>query len=400
MTQESELSVLLIEDEPDAARLIQHVLSRGGGAPVSVEWAGDLRTGLARLAEGDFQAVLLDLNLPDSSGFETFACVRERAADKAVIVLTGHDDEELALQTVRAGADEYLIKSDIRDRFLAQRIRYAVERNRLKSQGSDKTVKNGKIFSFIGAKGGVGTSTLVVNLAAALAKAGKTAIAIELVPEFGSFSMLLNRSPSCDISTLLRGAPDTISRETVTSCLEDFGAGFRALYGPQRAEDCRSVSPEQARALLGVVRTLADYTLIDAPSIFAPSIEEVIQRSTLTTLVVERDRMGLHAALAKMPALQAIAARSGAVGAVIVNKTPFIEFLAPSEFGNRLGCTIIGVVPPAPDLQSGGASEALPVLSRPDMPFSESIQDIARRLDSRPAHFPTVDSGTQFAASL
>jgi CheY-like chemotaxis protein/MinD-like ATPase involved in chromosome partitioning or flagellar assembly len=388
MPQGTELPVLLIEDEPDAARLIQHILAKGG-APVAVEWARDLGTGIERLAERGFQAVLLDLNLPDSNGFDTFACVRQSAKNEAIIVLTGHEDEALALQTVRAGADDYLLKSDIRDRFLAQRIRYAVERNRLKGQTSGKTIKNGDIFSFIGAKGGVGTTTLVVNLAAAMAQSGKTVIAIELTPEYGSFSMLLNRAPSWDISTLLRGAPDMISREAVTSCLEDLGGGFRALCGPQRVEDSHLVRPEQARALLAVARTLADCTLIDVPSGLT-SIEEVIQHSKLTTLVVERNRLCLQAAVAKMPALQAMARRPGAVGAVVINKTPFIEYLPPSEFGSRLGCAIFGVVPPAADLQAVGESEGLPVLTRPDMPFSQSIQDVARRFDPRPARFQTA----------
>ncbi len=215
MPRRTELPVLLIEDEPDAARLIEYILAKGG-APVEVEWARDLGAGLERLTERRFQAVLLDLNLPDSKGFDTFARVRQSARDEAVIVLTGHEDEALALQTVRAGADDYLLKSDIRDRFLAQRIRYAVERSRLRGQQSGKTITIGDVLSFIGAKGGVGTTTLVLNLAAAIAHSGKTVIAIELVPEYGSFSTLLNRAPSWDISTLLRGAPDTISRETVT----------------------------------------------------------------------------------------------------------------------------------------------------------------------------------------
>jgi len=387
MKQESELSVLLIEDEPDAARLIQHVLAKGGGTPVAVEWTSDLRTGLERLAQRDFQAVLLDLNLPDSTGFDTFACVRQKAPDRAVIVLTGHEDEALALQAVRGGADEYLIKSEIRERFLVQRIRYAVERNRLKSRDSGRTVKNGKILSFIGAKGGAGTTTLVVNLAAALAKPGKSVIAIELMPESSSFAVLLNHPPSWDISTLLRSAPEMMSRDAVTSCLQDFGGGFRAMCGPQRAEDYRPVSPEHARALLGVARTLADYTLIDVPSMFAPSTAEVLQQSSFTTLVVERNRMGLEAAMAKMPALQAMVARPGAVGAVLINKTPFTEFLTASEFGRRLGCGVIGVVPPAADLYAAGESEEPPVLSRPDTPFSETIEDLARRLTSGSVRF-------------
>jgi Flp pilus assembly CpaE family ATPase len=358
-----------------------------------VDWVGDLHTGLERLAERDFQAVLVDLNLPDSSGLNTFTCVRQKAVARAVIVLTGQEDEALALQAVRAGADDYLIKSDIRDRFLAQRIRYAVERNRLKGQDSGKAVKNGKIFSFIGAKGGAGTTTLVVNIAAALARIGKTVIAIELGPESSTFAVLLSHPPSWDISTLLRGAPEMISRETVTSCLEDLGAGFRALCGPQRAEDYLPVSPEQARFLLGTVRAMADYTLVDVPSIFAPSIEEVIQHSAFTTLVVERNRMGLHAAMAKISVLQTKETRPNAMGAVLINKTPFTEFLTPSEFSKRLGCGLLGVVPPAADLHAGRETDALPVLSRPETAFSQSIEDIARRLNSASVRILAADAG-------
>jgi len=387
MLQEPELSVLLIEDEPDAARLIQHVLSRGGGPPVAVDWTGDLRTGLERLAERDYHAILLDLNLPDSNGFDTFACVRQKAADRAVIVLTGHEDEALALQAVRAGADEYLIKSDIRDRFLGQRIRYAVERNRLKSRESSKSIKNGKIVSFIGAKGGAGTSTLVVNVAAALAKAGKSVTAIELMPEYGSFAALLNHSPSWDISTLLRGAPEMISHDAVASCLDEVGAGFRALCAPQRPEDYRPATPEQTRALLEVARTMADYTLVDMPATLTAPIQEVIQHSAFTALVLERNRIGLHAALAKIPVLQSIATRPSAVGAVLVNKTPFVEFLTPSEFSNRLGCEIVAVVPPAADLLAACESEALPVVTSPDILFSQAVQVVARRLNPGSARF-------------
>jgi CheY-like chemotaxis protein len=386
MYRQSELSILLIEDEPDAARLIEHVLSKAAGEAVTVEWACDLRSGLARLAEMQFQAVLLDLDLPDSTGFDTFASVRQKALEPAVIVLTGAEDEDLALQAVRAGADDYLLKSDIRDRFLLQRVRHAVERSRLKNQCAAGAIKEGKIFSFVGAKGGAGTTTVVINLAAALADAGKTVIAIELAPEYGSFAALLNRSSTWGVSALLRAAPETISREALTSCLEDFGGGFRALCGPSRVEDQHPVSPEQVRALLGAARSMADYVLIDIPILSAPASQETIRYSALTTLVLERNRIGLHAALGKMPALQTVAS-PGAVAAAINNKTPFTEFLTPAEFGKRLGCGILGVVPPAPDAGAGTEFEPFPVLSRPDIPFSNCVREMARRLSTAPVRF-------------
>jgi Flp pilus assembly CpaE family ATPase len=361
--------------------LIQHVLAKETECPVVVEWVGNLRTGLERLAERDYQAILLDLNLPDSSGFETFAAIRPRASDRAVIVLTGQEDEALALQAVRAGADDYLIKSDIRVRFLARRIRYAVERNRLQCQHSEGSAKNGKILTFVGAKGGAGTSTLVINVAAVLARAGKTAIAIELTPEYGSFAGLLNCTPSCDIATLLERAPETMSRRAVALCLENVRPGFRALCGPRRVEEHRPLLPGQARSLLGFARTLADYILVDVPSIFAASIEEVVQHSTFTAMVLERNRLGLGAAQAKLPALKSIAASPGTVAAVLIGKTTFTEFLTPAEFSKRLGCGILAVIPPAADLHAVAESDALTALSRPESLFSQSIVDFARRLN-------------------
>ena len=376
---ESDLSILLIEDEADAARLILHVLGKAGAKPITADWAQDLQSGLQRLVEQKYDAVLLDLNLPDSSGFETFACMRQKTPDQAVIVLTGHEDEALALQAVRAGADEYLIKSEIRDRYLSQRIRYAVERSRLKSQGGRQDSRNGRVFTFLGAKGGVGTTTVAVNLAATLARAGKTVIAVELMPEYGSFAALLQHTPSWDISTLLKSTPESMTRETAASCLEQLAAGFRALCGPQRPEDYSPISAEHTRALLGLLRTMADYILIDAPAGFSPAVEEAVQHSTMSMLVAERNPLGLHAASAKIPLLQATAGRPGGIGLIIVNKTPFIEFLSPGEFSRRLGCGVIGVVPPQADPAAAGAVLAP---DRREDAFAIAMQDLSQRLTS------------------
>ena len=387
MSQEPELSVLLIEDEPDAARLVTHVLSKGSSAPLSVDWAGDLCSGLERLAERSFQAVLLDLNLPDSSGFETFARVREQAADQAVIVLTAQEDEALALQAVRAGADEYLIKSDIRERFLAQRVRHAVERKRLRENAAHKAHAPGKIFPFFGTKGGAGTTTLVLNVAAALARQRKSVVAMELVPEYGSFAAHLEQTPSWDSATLFKTGPEAITREALESCLTPSVGGFRALFGPQRPEDYAAAPAGHARALLRTAATVADWTVIDLGSSLPPAIGEIVQHAAFSTLVVERDPLGLHAASVKLPLLRAAGARDEEIGIALVDKTPHVERVPAAEFARRLGCGIVAVIPASGD-QLAAHSLPLPlVLNRPDSPFAESIRELANRLTAERVRF-------------
>jgi CheY-like chemotaxis protein/MinD-like ATPase involved in chromosome partitioning or flagellar assembly len=387
MAEEAECPVLLIEDEPDAAKLIQYVLSKGSVPKLVVDWAADLHSGLERLGEREFQAVLLDLNLPDSSGFETFARVRQQSAEQAVIILTAQEDEALALRAVRSGADDYLIKSDIRDRFLAQRIRYAIERRRLNRQNGVKPIRKGRIFGFAGAKGGVGTTTLVLNLAAALAKTGESVMAVELVPSYGSFAAHLRHAPTWNSSTLLKTAPEAITREQVESCLADLDCGFRALFGPQRPEDYCEVTPGHAHAVMRNAATLADFTLLDLSSSFAPYISEVIEHTAFMTLVVERDWLGLHAASAKLPLLKAGGARESAYGVALINKTPHVELLPADEFGRQLGCGIVGVVPAAGDLLAANHSTAPLICNRPDAPFSECIMEMASRFCAESVRF-------------
>ncbi|CAG0941725.1 partial Sensor histidine kinase TmoS, partial [Anaerolineae bacterium] len=122
--------VLLIEDNPGDARLIREMLAEDGGARFALDHAEQLATGLAAMTEKRPAVILLDLSLPDSAGLATLHEVQTRSPEMPIVVLTGHDDEELALQAVREGAQDYLIKGQVNSQLLVRAIRYATERKR------------------------------------------------------------------------------------------------------------------------------------------------------------------------------------------------------------------------------------------------------------------------------
>jgi DNA-binding NarL/FixJ family response regulator len=124
------VNVLVIEDDPPFARLLGALLNANGDE-YAVERVGDLAAGLARLAAGDIDAVLTDLGLPDSKGLATYRAVRARARDLPVVIVSGGDDDAVALEAVREGADDYLIKGGITDRGLRRAVSHAAERKRL-----------------------------------------------------------------------------------------------------------------------------------------------------------------------------------------------------------------------------------------------------------------------------
>ncbi|MFQ5858400.1 MAG: response regulator [Anaerolineae bacterium] len=128
------IKILLVEDNPGDARLIREMLAEARDAPFHLEWADRLVSGLELLTVDGTDAVLLDLSLPESQGLDTFLTVRSHAPEAPIIVLTGLGDEALALEAVRKGAQDYLVKGEVDGRLLIRSLRYAIERHRILSR--------------------------------------------------------------------------------------------------------------------------------------------------------------------------------------------------------------------------------------------------------------------------
>lgn len=121
------MRVLLVEDNDDDALLIRESLSE---TTLEIERAERLSTALAKLARSKFDAVLLDLSLPDAWGLDTIRRLRREAAAVPIVVLTGLNDEEIALRAVEEGAQDYLFKGQADGHWLARSLRYAIQRHR------------------------------------------------------------------------------------------------------------------------------------------------------------------------------------------------------------------------------------------------------------------------------
>src|SRR6478752_5923764 len=123
------LRVLLVEDNVLDAKFITGLLGFPS-ATLQCRHVTRLTEALKHLEKDRPDVILLDLNLEDSAGYETFYRVRQAAAQAAILVLSGSDDEELAIKTVREGAQDYLVKGTFDGRLLLRSIRYAIERKR------------------------------------------------------------------------------------------------------------------------------------------------------------------------------------------------------------------------------------------------------------------------------
>jgi diguanylate cyclase (GGDEF)-like protein len=131
---ESSNTVLLIEDNPGDARLIELMLAEDPDSPFRLSCVDRLSRGLEILSSEKPELVLLDLSLPDSHGLDTFDKVFAHSPKIPIIVLTGNDDQMIALSAVKTGAQDYLIKGKLDRELLVRAIQYSIERKRYQEQ--------------------------------------------------------------------------------------------------------------------------------------------------------------------------------------------------------------------------------------------------------------------------
>ncbi|MGQ0535191.1 MAG: ATP-binding response regulator [Methanobacteriota archaeon] len=122
------LKVLVVEDNPRDVALLRDLLGGPDGGLLYMETADRLSKALARLRASAFDAAFVDLGLPDSVGIPTIERIEERNPDLPIVVLTGVADEDLAIEALRCGAQDYLVKGHVAGRELYRAARYAVER--------------------------------------------------------------------------------------------------------------------------------------------------------------------------------------------------------------------------------------------------------------------------------
>lgn len=135
MSQTPVFRILLIEDDPSYRLLLREMVEGAADSQFEiVAEAERLSAGVELIEQGNCDVILLDLNLPDSDGVETLKIAHRAAGVLPIIVLTGVDDDELAVQTVHSGAQEYLVKGHVDAHLLQRTLRYAIERAKVEAE--------------------------------------------------------------------------------------------------------------------------------------------------------------------------------------------------------------------------------------------------------------------------
>lgn len=123
--------ILIVEDDLEDLDLIKEYIGRVRQFPTTLETVSTISEGLQRLIQNDFDVVLLDLSLPDGQGLDTFRSIYARFPEIPILILSGLEDEEVAIAALQEGAQDYLVKGNFDRCLLIRAIRYAIERQHL-----------------------------------------------------------------------------------------------------------------------------------------------------------------------------------------------------------------------------------------------------------------------------
>jgi PAS domain S-box-containing protein len=140
------IKILLIEDNPDDVFFLRMVLHKVTGTHFQLEAVGTSQAAQERLDREGIDVILLDLTLPDSAGMDTFHAIKAHAGARPIIVLSGVDDETVAVNAVHAGAEDYMVKGRVDSQLITRAILYAIERSEFKGEVIQAQARYRSIF--------------------------------------------------------------------------------------------------------------------------------------------------------------------------------------------------------------------------------------------------------------
>jgi len=402
-------TVLLIDQDSAAIDSIRRVLG-DQASRFKLRRVADVPTALARIWGGGIDRVLLNLttsanpvgiasplgivSLVEISGsaenpLAPFLELQEKAQGVPVVILCDSCGEGLALTAVQQGASAYLLREASEADLL--NVLRSVLGKAVRSSTPPRTMaftgKDGKIISFMGAKGGVGTTTVALNVAAALA-GHRRVILVELHPELGSLPLYFQPHRSMrDIGDLLAMGADRageIPLRDLESCLWPVKSvpGLQVLFASRSHQKSGLLDSGNATEILALASQIADYVILDLPASLSETNRAVLENSDCLALVVERDPIAVRSAKLILNRVDSWKAGRLSIGAVILNRAALVSPIPFTEIDAELRIPTLGVIPPAPDLCAAAQHAYSPIVTLDaDSLLSVALRGLGREIE-------------------
>ncbi|MBC7869547.1 MAG: response regulator [Chitinophagaceae bacterium] len=368
--------ILIVDDDLDSLKLIGLMLQRHGYEVIA---AGAGNQAISKAFSEHPDLIILDVMMPDMNGYEV--CRRLRANPETqpipIIMFTAKTLIDDKVAGFEAGADDYLTKPT-HPAELASRVKSILQRSVNQRR---KEVGKGLAIGVLGAKGGLGTTTLALNIGAALKLAGENPIVADFRLGAGSLGMFMGLGRSGGMASVLARPlaeirPNLIEKELITH-----PTGLRALLSTARPKESLLNFPtESSISVIKSLRTLGKPVVIDMGSGYNTLISRLQVEMDCIVLAVDPIASTLTMARELMQELDPETLRR--VHVVVVNRNQMNTQTAWHEVENALGQELRAIISPAPEVAAAASEAGVPLVNyQPTAIVSSQIVKLAEGLN-------------------
>ncbi|MFQ5401068.1 MAG: response regulator [Anaerolineae bacterium] len=378
MATENKLRVLLVDDHAEVLKLLGLMFQKAG---YEVYTAKDGHEALIKAREVAPNLILLDVMMPGLSGIEVCRQLRADAttAHVPIIMLSAKGQVPDKVLGFEAGADDYVTKPVARQELLA-RASALLQRVQFAQKGQTSSAR---IIAVIGAKGGVGATSVAVNVAITLVMEEKSVTLVELQDYMGTVDIQLNMVPAQDLGDVLSLEPNELGWREVNRSVVEHTSGLKLLAAPHDGAEYQ-LTAKHVDAIIDALQIRADFLFLDLPDLAGNAVRRALEHAHHVWLITEPEMLSIKAASAKIALLKEWTLASK-VRPIVVSRTPSAMLMKREavERALHIGTAnpILRFIPPSPEAFQQSTQVGIPlVLYKPDILASQSLRELAHWL--------------------
>ncbi len=381
--------ILVVDDSKFSAKMIESRLMASG---FQVDVAFSAEEAMAKLSAPDAalpDLVISDVVMPGMDGYQFCRWLRQNPATvhTPVIMLTSRGGVSAKVDGFQAGADDYLVKP-VDPTELEMRIKVLLARMKAvqSAAGQAGVTSPAKVISVFSLRGGVGVTSVAVNLAVALAQLGQSEVPLlDLALESGHCALMLDLRPKHSLADLGDRGPDVIDDALVEGAFVRHDSGVCVLPAPPAPELADKITPMLVDTVLDMLRPKYRYIVVDTPSRFDEVTLTALDQSDVIVLLLTPEIAGLKVTTAALDVFQALEYPPQKTVAVL--NWPFAQGGLPQKnIEAALHMPLKAVIPHERVAFVEAINRGVPlVIGQPQTPAAQVLQQLAHQLSGRPS---------------
>ena len=379
--------ILIVDDDLDTLRLVGLMLQRQG---YQISAATNGQQGLEKAFDEDPDLILLDVMMPDIDGYEVTRRLRQNPStiETPILMFTAKAQLDDKVVGFEVGVNDYLTKPTHPSELQA-RVKSLLARVGEKKESKSSTGERGYVIGILSARGGLGISTLSVNLAAGLvAKTKDEVIVAEMLPGQGALALELGLEKSNGLVELLSlGKVNELTGEKVAGSLAEHGSGLKILPSSDRPRDMHLINQlSNYETLVSRLSGLARFTVLDLGLGIQPFAEKVLPMCDEVLIILEGAPNTITHTKALIEDITTMGISKRIINVVLNNRVRSDTQLPSSQVQTKLDHEIIGTLTPAPELFSQATRMQTPaVLCQPESITARQVNKLVDFITEREA---------------